>query len=309
MTDIDSRIAALATRQAGVISRQQALALRATHGQIRHRVRARRWVRLRSGVYLIAGSPSHQDRDRWIAHLAAQERAWLSHEGAADALRFTGFEGSPVVLTTRHPTHLPEVPAMVHQINDVLPRHLGTIRGLPITTPARTVVDLAVAATPEQISVALQDLVAQGRVSLARVSRVLADVARPGKPKLHVIAGIIDELAGEPVPQSALERTFLSCLDRHQVRRPRWQAPFPGRHPTACTVDGFYDDELVVVEVDGRRWHARLQAMRNDRDRDNAAAREGVVTLRFLHEHVVEDPADVARTVADTLASRIRRAA
>lgn len=308
-SNLDREIARLAARQAGTFSRKQARRHGATDGQIRHRLRSGRWLRLRSGLYLVAGSPPHQDRTRWVSHLATGDHGIITHEGAAAMHQMTSFEQSPVVLSVEHPLHLPDVPAFVHQISDIAPHHRGRMRGLPVTTPARTVVDLAAVADADRISVAVQDLVVQQQLRLSQISRVLGEVARPGKPRLHVVARVLDELAGQPVPESELERALVSCLVARGVREPRLQADYPGRHATASTVDGLYDDEMVIVEADGRRWHARLQAMRQDRDRDNFSARAGYLTLRFLWDHILDAPDEVAATVADTLAARRASAA
>jgi hypothetical protein len=304
MSTFDADVAALAARQAGTFSRTQALRLGATSGQIRSRLHQRRWRRLRSGVYLLAGSPPHRDRDRWVAHLAVGEHSILGHEGAARMHAFTGFGRSPVTLTVDHPAH-PRVPGItVHQICDIAPHHRARMRGLPVTTPARTVVDLAVVASPDVISTAVQDLVAGRRLRLNQIGRVLADVTRPGKPRLHVIAELLDALAGEPIPQSVLERGLIDLLVAAAVPVPALQQPFPGRHPTASVVDGIYEAEKVIVEADGRRWHARFEAMLTDRERDQAAARAGWLTLRFLWEQIMEAPTEVAAAITETLAMR-----
>jgi very-short-patch-repair endonuclease len=72
-------------------------------------------------------------------------------------------------------------------------------------------------------------------------------------------------------------------------------------------VDGAYLDAKIILEADGRTWHARQQAFRRDRQRDNEAARVGWQTLRFPWEEVVHDPEDTAATVRDVRAQRLSR--
>jgi very-short-patch-repair endonuclease len=68
----------------------------------------------------------------------------------------------------------------------------------------------------------------------------------------------------------------------------------------------------MILEADGRRWHARVAAAKLDRERDAQVARAGWLPLRFVYEQIVGDPAGVCEVVSDTREMRLaqlRRAA
>lgn len=307
---VDARIAVLAAHQAGAFSRQQVLSVSGTPDLIRHRLATGRWRRTpQRGVYLLAGAPPHADRPYWLALLAAGTGR-LSHEAAGRLHGLEGFRVDPgVVLSVPHPRHLRLPGIVVHQIGDHRSWHLAKIRRMPITTPARTVLDLAGTKVGQRrLRSAVQSLLVTRRVQAWQLSQVLADVARPGKPGVRRLGLMLDELVSEAaVAESVLEARLLAALREHGVPLPRWQAPHPGRLPGPGRVDGLYEPEQLILEADGRRWHARLEATLADRRRDQEASRVGYATLRILYEQLADDPRGVCRLVADTLDMRRRQ--
>jgi len=275
---------------------------------IRSRLQSGRWHRAPPrGVYVLAGSADTFRRRLWIAHLSAGRHAVVSHESAAALLHLTGFPRRQVVLTVPHPEH-PKVPgAFVHQISDVLPRHVWSLGGLPVTTTPRTIVDLAAVCSRATIAVVLDDALAQRRATQAAVARCTFDVLRPGKRGLDRLLAILDERGdGYVPPMSELERRLFDALRAGGLRDPVRQFPLPGRGAITGIVDAAYLEEKVILEADGRTWHNRRRAFRKDRLRDNEAARVGWQTLRFPWEEVVDDPEGTAETVADVLDQRGR---
>ena len=297
----DAAIAALAVRQQTVFSWAQARELGATRRMAQRRLGSGIWLGHAPGVYGLPGMPSSFLRDLWIAHLAVGPGSVGSHEAAAALHRLTGFPRGVVTLTAGRGSHPRVAGAVVHQLNDHASWHLTTIDGLPVTTVARTLVDLASLGRRRRLEIALDDAIAARLVTLPDVGRCLTSIARRGKPGVRLLSTLLDQRGpGYIPPASRLERALFDLLEQGGEPPPRRQFPFPGRMPGEGRVDAAYPDARLVIEVDGRRWHNRTADFARDRDRDNEAARAGWRTLRLLYEDVIGAPEETCRLVRDT---------
>jgi very-short-patch-repair endonuclease len=211
-----------------------------------------------------------------------------------------------VTLIAPHGWHH-RVPAVkVYQLDDVLTDHRTSCDGLPVTTPPRTIVDLAAHVTPPRLLRIVEDA-SQARVaSYTSVGECMTSIARRGKPGILKLARVLDTLTStNAVSMSKLERLLFELLVAEGLPLPRAQFPFPGRLFTNGCVDAAYVDIKLVVEADGRSWHTRISELKRDHDRDADAARHGWQTLRLLHDHIVDDPAGTADLVRDVRRERL----
>src|SRR5215217_3136988 len=145
--DLDRAIAELAVRQQNVFARRQAIELGATRSAMQRRIDAGHWVVVAPGVYALP-APATFLRRIWIGHLAAGPHSLVSHQTAGTLSEFVGCPKREVILTVPHSGWHRIEGVFVHQISDVLPHHRTTFSGLPITTRARTLVDLATVFRP-----------------------------------------------------------------------------------------------------------------------------------------------------------------
>src|SRR4051812_2476838 len=141
--DVDTAVEASALRQRGVFSRAQVLAAGGTDKVIRARLASGRWRRVTAGVYRFPVARPAFEQELWAAVLAAGRSAVVSHESAAALHGFLGFPPGPRVVTVPHSgcARLPGI--TVHQITDLTAEWCTDLGGLPVSTPARTFVDLA----------------------------------------------------------------------------------------------------------------------------------------------------------------------
>jgi very-short-patch-repair endonuclease len=235
-------------------------------------------------VFALPGSADTHDRRRWAALLAAGADARLTHEASADLYRIDGIRRGLIVVTARHPRHLNIPGATLHQLDDLMPHHLAAVNGWPTTTPARTVVDLAAVVSWMRLATALEYVVIERLSSFTAIRDVLSDVRRRGKPGVRKLVSVLEARSGEPVAASDLERKLHDAVALAGLKLVR-QYPLPWkREPIEGLVDGALPESRILVEADGRKWHARLAAMAKDRRRDRTAAAAGWQTLRWMYE-------------------------
>jgi very-short-patch-repair endonuclease len=302
----DQRLALLAERQSGMFTLEQARAIGFPTSTAARRGRTGAWLRVHTGVYGMPGAVCWSGA-LWAAWLAVGHDSVVTHESAAIIHGGEDLPADPIVLTNPHRWHHHVAGVFVHQIDDLLPIDVVRWNGLPVSSPARCVVELGATQAERVVGRVADDLINSRRTSLRAIEQAFRRVARPGKPGMLTVARVIDRRAdGEPPSQSFLEDLLFQVLEAGGLPRPRRQIPLPGRGGVKGVVDAGYPDAQLLLEADGRRWHARVESARLDRARDAQAARAGWQTLRFGYEELTQNPADVCRTVAETLEQRLR---
>lgn len=297
---------ALAAEQHGVLARRQVLAAGGDDALVRRRLRSGVWVRPAPGVYELAGLPDDPERRLWTAWLAVGPHAVVSHETAAQRRGLGPVPTGRLVFTTAHGDHHRIPGVVVHQLRDVLPHHVGLVDGLPTTTAARTIMDLAAVSSDARLLRIVEEAVRTGRTTDLEIAAAYADIARPGKWGANRMLRVLARRGPRnPVPDSKLERLLLAAIRAAGLPEPLAQFTHPGRSPVHGCVDFAYPDARLILEADGRSWHQRQADLKRDRARDNEAARAGWLTLRFMWEELTHDPADVAATIVETRAHRL----
>lgn len=284
--------AALARTQQGVIGTSQLEQLGVSSRTVRSWVKGA-WRTAHPGVLINACVPETFLQRCWAAHLAAGEPSAISHEAAARLYRLTGFGGAGVVVNAPHGDHHRIAGTRVHQIADMflIDDHVVRRGGLPTSSLPRTLVDLGAVAHVARLRAAMDDALDNRRVTVEEIGRVVAEISRRGKRGLRPVARCLARHEpGPAVPRSHLERALVALLKSHGEPLPNFQARLPGRGALDGLVDCLYEDAKLILESDGRRWHARIAAIAKDRLRDAEAAAAGFQTLRVMHEHVVGDP-------------------
>jgi very-short-patch-repair endonuclease len=296
---LDGRAAELATRQHGLLTRAQARTLGATDDAIRHRIESGRWMRVHPRIFAIAGVPASREQSILAAVLAAGSAAYASHATAAELweLPLPRTRKIEVTIPLERRVRLRAIKA--HRSGTLAETDVGSLSGIPVTSPARTLFDLSARFEDPLVARALDDAlrrriaslgalhglvqrlpeIAHGR-SPARVHRILA--ARipgydPGDSELETHVWEVIREAGLALP-----------VRRHPVRAGR-------RH---FVVDMAYVERHVAIEVDGFGPHGTRTAFDADRERQNALVLDGWTILRFTSRSTDEE---IRETVARAL--------
>ena len=287
---IDFVLANLADAQHGVVSRRQLETLGLGRHRIEHRVATRRLQVVHRGVYAF-GHRALRPEGRWMAAvMAGGDRAVLSHVTAAAAWDLRRSASGLVHITVAGDGGRKRRAGIrLHRSRTLEPHDTTTNRGIPITTPIRTIVDIARTLNGRPLEQALDVAEQRGLVDFAELRQ------RPIPASLQAVLSLYT--AGSTVTRSEMEERFLQLCDDHGVRRPQVNTRIEGEE-----VDFVWRDARLIVEVDGYRYHRSPSAFESDRARDVMLALAGWQVLRFTWSQLTARPQWVARAVAKRLA-------
>lgn len=181
---------------------------------------------------------------------------------------------------------------------------MTTIDHLPITTVARTIVDLAAVLSAAHLGRVVEGCLVEEKVDWGSLADTFAKLARRGKPGVHHLRAVLARLEpGIEASESVLESGLLGLLRAAGLPPPVQQLPLPWRTRGIGRVDFAYRDQRLIIEADGRRWHTRAEAFEADRRRDNLAMLAGWRVLRFTWKDLEERPDAVVTMVEQALCS------
>ena len=290
--DIGPAIAALAGRQGGVVGIGQLLAAGLTRAAVARRVAAGALHPLQRGVYAVGHRDLAVRGRRWAAVLAYAPDGVLSDRSAAAAYGFvTG--GGLLHVTVRPAGRRPRDGVRLHR-RRLAPDEITRLDGLPVTAPARTLLDLAAALPPPRLSTAISRAEQLRLLSFADLHALLRrHPSRPGSPSLRAA---LARYTGPRDTRSELEDLIAELCDRHRLERPEHNVVVEGH-----TRDFAWPARRLVVEGDSFTWHRSPIAFDADRERDLALVLSGWRALRFTHHQVTRRPGWVAAAIGAAL--------
>ena len=294
-------IAALAAAQGGRVSRAQLLRQGVGSQAIDHRVRRGRLHAVHRGVYAVGHTVTTAEGRWWAALLAHGDDALLSHASAAEAWELMNPAGGPVEVTLPRSGSLARSGVRLHHSRALEPEERTELRGMPITSTARTVLDLAARLPDRRVEQLLDRAESRRLLDVADLRRAVArHRGRAGTPRLARVLGAF----APTFTRSELEERFLMLSDAHGLPRPVMNAVIAG-----FEVDAHWPGTDLVVELDGFAHHRSRRAFEADRARDVALALAGRRVLRFTYRQIVDEPSRVADAIRRLLGVRSELAA
>jgi very-short-patch-repair endonuclease len=293
----DRELAALAATQYGVVSREQLRALGLNDTAISQRCRAGRLHRVHYGVYAVGHSVLGQ-RGRWMAGvLACGPGAALSHASAAALWGMRRTAARYVDVTARR-TGRKRPGLRIHRPRTLPPNETATHEGIPATTPARTILDMAATLTRSRLEHLLDQAEIQELTDYVSLDAIAsAHPGHHGSAKLQ--RALATHYAGTNLTRSDLEILMKDLCRTHGLPK-----PLVNRNVAGKEVDFLFPDHRLIVETDSWRYHRTRSAFENDRARDVLTSRAGYRTLRFTDRQLDRDPAAVATAIGAVLVDR-----
>ncbi|HEY4397671.1 MAG TPA: hypothetical protein VGO28_08350, partial [Acidimicrobiia bacterium] len=294
-------IATCGSRQHALVTLEQARMCGFTDDAIRHRVQASRWRRMRHGVYLLNGAPETWEQAALAAVLACGPEAVASHSTAAvlwglpNVLHEVTFE-----VSTPRPRRVRQPGVRVHRTMRFLEIEHAMTHQIPVTSVARTLVDLSGSMSVQQLGIATDFARRERELRLVELERCCAGLApAKGRKPTRIQAVLRARLERHDETDSGLEMRVLRAIvnaglpepvQQHRVRvGNRWRR-----------IDLSYPELKVAIEVDGWTHHGPRSAFDADRARDNELAIIGWDRLHFTSTFTDKE---VGETVAAKLAA------
>ena len=293
-------IAELAERQYGVVSRRQLIAAGFRPSAIDRRIAQGRLHVLQRGVYAV-GHPVLTRRGVLVAGvLAGGGRAALSHRSATELWELPGPRSAVVEITVPH-RRSTRPGLLVHE--GALQADETTVHdGIPVTTVARTLLDLAAVVSPGRLA-AMVNEAERRRLADSPSLPELLERHRGARGIAALRSILADRRTGVDVTRRELEARFLEFVHERDL-------PHPELNPT-LDVDGrrFEPDCLwrssrLIVELDSHAYHSGRSEFEGDRARDRALLVAGLITIRVTWRQLHDEPDRLDRDLRAVLERR-----
>jgi very-short-patch-repair endonuclease len=290
----ETRVGEIAGAQRNLITLDQLSAIGVGRNAIEHRLTSGRWQRLHKGVYLIGPAPPTLPARAWAAVFSCGEGSVLSHRTAATfwSLLPAG-EELHISVAGRNPGVRRGV--KVHRVVELPADEVAIKGGIPLTTPARTICDLAATEPLRDVESAL----AEARIHrLATDRQINAVIQRaPTRPGASIIRSLLEAEDDSGYTRSKAERLLRDLIRKANLDRPLFNEPLLG-----YVVDALWPKERVIVEVDGYAYHSHRAAFERDRRRDQQLIAAGYRVIRITWIQLRDRPIETIASIVKALA-------
>jgi hypothetical protein len=245
------------------------------------------------GVYSVGHRRTGIEGEWWAAVLAYAPDGVLSHASAGAAWELIRSSTLHVTVPRNGRTRHPGV--ALHHRRSVPADELTQLDGLPIATPARTLLDLAASGLNRtRLELAVDRAEQQRVLDFAELRELLARYPRrPGTPSLKAV---LASYSGPLDVRSELEELVLELCDAHGLPRPLVNTVIEGKVRDFC-----WPSRRLVLEADSFAWHRSPSALNADRERDVELTLARWRVLRFTYAQVTRRRKWVARALLTAL--------
>jgi very-short-patch-repair endonuclease len=291
-------MARLAARQHGVVSHEQLVAMGIRGSGIARRVGRGHLHRLHTGVFAVGHENVGPDGLRLAAAMAAGPDAVVSHPDAAALFDLLDHAPAVVHVTTPHRPRRGPAGIRLHRTRSLHPDDVTEVRGIPVTSVARLLVDLTDEMGVDDLARLLREAAYLRLLDLPAIDAAISRAH--GRRRLSRVRAALDAHRPASILRSELESRFLELCRDGGLAEPETNVRVrAGRR--SYEVDCLWRAQRVVVELDGAAAHATARAFEADRERDAALMAAGYRTLRYTWRRLSRDPEAVIRELAATL--------
>ena len=297
---VDRIIAGRADRQHGVVATWQLLGDGIGPTTIKRRTADRRLQRLHRGVYAV-GHTRTTIHGRWMAAvLALGPDAVLSHREAAALWALRASNRASIDVTVARTSRRRRKRITVHRTGQLHPEDRTRRQGIPVTSVARTLLDLAEIVSSTQLQRAYEEAARLGVLDTKAVTALLA--RSNGR---HGVAALRSMLEYDPTPvldsKSELESRFLDVVRDAGLPLPQLNVLVEG-----FLVDAYWPGARLAVELQSYGFHSHRRAFERDRSKLAHLKVAGYEVLALTHRQVTREPQWVGRAVSSLLAQSSR---
>jgi very-short-patch-repair endonuclease len=289
---VEEKLASIAARTHGVVTRRQLLETGVTRQELRSRLQRGDLLREQRGVYRVGHRAPSTEATYLAAVLAAGDGAVLSGRATAHLWGLVkGPAPAPVVITA---TERRIEGVRTHRSRQLDPADVTIFNAIPITTVPRTLVELAADLPLDDLARACHEAGVRYRVTPGAVEAVLE--RRPNSSGARRLRRIMK--GDVRVTLSTLERRFLNALRAEKLPLPITNRPAGGRR-----VDCRWPEHRLTIELDGYQFHNSRHSWEQDRRREREARARGDDFRRYTYRDVLEDPGPMLTELRSFFAS------
>jgi very-short-patch-repair endonuclease len=294
----DQAIARTASRQGGNITVAQLRAIGVRRGAIARRVAAGRLHRRHRGVYLVGHEAEPPYSREWAAVLACGDRAAVSFRHAMQVMELVEVANPAAAIDISVPSlgQRRHDGICLHRTPSLAPTDAGTWDGLPVTSPARTMLDFAaVARTARELERAFHEALVRKLVTAPDVHDVLA--RNPGHHGAALLVPLLIDDAPLMLTHKGAEELMLAMIRSARLPRPAVNAKVHGYE-----VDFYWAEQRLIVETDSGRWHGNPAALERDHRKNMHLRSKDFEVLRYTYKQLQQDRDAVIAEIAAALA-------
>jgi very-short-patch-repair endonuclease len=233
------------------------------------------------------------------AVLACGHNALLSHQSAAELWEIRECRPGSIEVTLRGAGKRQSRGLTVHRRIVLSSADRRARRGIPVTSPARTLADLALRLSEDELEAAINEADRLDLIDQERLRRELCEMSR--QDGVSTLVRLLDRQVFQ-LTDSELERIFMRLVRSAGLPIPQTRALVNG-----FRVDFLWPDLGLVVETDGLRYHRTAVQQARDRRRDQVHTVTGLTTLRFTHAQIQFEPSDVRDVLVRVTAHLVRQ--
>jgi hypothetical protein len=285
----------IAADQLGLITREQALSAGLSAGVIRHRRRTGAWTVVRHGVYAVVAAPVTWEQRVLACVLAGPMGTVASHLCAGALQEFPDVLREGLEVTVPPGTQPRITGVRIHRPRTLPDHDVRVLRGIPVTSYARTLVDCSGSLSLGQLARALDAGLVQRKTTLWSVERSLASLAAaPGRHPSKLRLLLEERGSGADSAESRPEIRILQVIERGGLPTPAQQHWVRlGRE--RFRLDFAYPQRKVAIEYDGWNAHSSRTSFDRDRRRDRLLQLAGWTVLRITSRTPDDELVDTLR--------------
>ncbi len=289
MNRTDVQVEQIAKRQQGLVAWRDLRRWGITRHQINRRVRIGQWVRELPGVWRMSWAEPTWIQRVWCASLWAGPAACISHRTAAQLWDLDGVKLDKVEMSGEtHQRNLRDW-LVFHRTAPIPKQMQRTRKGVAVTSPARTLVDLAGVCDDDVIERAMEHAFRWRIASANEVHQVLRKLPAQRKAGTGRVVQLLERGVFNPEMHSELERQALRMFRRLGLPEPIGNYEVVADDFVLGFVDFAWPKAKVIVEAEGFQFHSGREAWESDIDRYNAMTLRGWKVLRLTYGDL-QDP-------------------
>jgi very-short-patch-repair endonuclease len=246
----------------------------------------------------LAGTQASWRQALLAACLFAGGGCRVSHRAGAALWRLAGVDEGVLEISVPRGRRVRQPNLAVHEVVRLPAVDVTSVDAIPVTTPTRTLLDLAAVVSADVVEEALDDALRRGVTTVGRLRWRAAELGR--RPGIGAVRAILEARTNKSaVPQSVLETRLLRLIKRARLPAPTCQHKIKDRGRLVAVVDFAYPEAQLAIEADGYRWHSGRARWQHDLARRNQLTARGWRVIHVTPRDLEQRPDVVARTIAE----------